>query len=129
MAKKKASKKEGFDAKKFLKMASENATPADYEKVFGYKTPAQIKTAHYKALVETGQIEPAVVGKRAGRTASVDRVKIGKSGKISLTKDMVAGFGFSEGDEFKVKKRGDNIITLKKVGAETEAETEEKTED
>jgi antitoxin component of MazEF toxin-antitoxin module len=129
MAKKKGSKKGPFDAKKFLKMASENASPEDYAKAFGLKTKAQIDKAHYKALVEIGQIQPAVVGKRAGRTASVDSVKIGKSGKISLSKDMVAGFGFSEGDEFKVKKRGDNIITLKKVGAETEAETEEKTED
>jgi len=129
MAKKKASKKEGFDAKKFLKMASENATPADYEKVFGYKTPAQIKTAHYKALVETGQIQPAVVGKRAGRKVSVDKIKIGKSCKISLPKDMVDCFGFKEGDEFTVKLRAGKIITLKKVGADTEAETEEKTED
>jgi hypothetical protein len=129
MARKKGSKKEPFDAKKFLKMAGENATPAEFEKVFGYKTKAQIDKAHYKALVETGQIVPAVVGKRAGRTASVDRVKIGKSGKISLSKDMVSGFGFNEGDEFKVKTRGGNIITLKKVGAEAEAETEEKMED
>ena len=129
MARKKGSKKGPFDAKKFLKMASEKATPAEFEKAFGFKTKAQIDKAHYKALVEIGQIEPAVEGKRAGRTASIDRVKIGKSGKISLSKDMIAGFGFQQGDEFKVKKRGDNIITLKKVGAETEAETEEKTED
>jgi antitoxin component of MazEF toxin-antitoxin module len=129
MAKKKATKKGPFDAKKFLKMVSEKASPEDYEKAFGFKTKAQIDVAHYKALVQTGGLEPAVVGKRAGRTASVDRVKIGKSGKISLSKDMVAEFGFKEGDEFKVKKRGDNIITLKKVGAEAETETEDKTED
>ncbi len=127
MAKKKASKKEGFDAKKFLKMASEKATPAEFEKVFGYKTKAQIYAAHYKAMVETGQVEPAVVGKRAGRKASVDKIKIGKSCKISLPKDMVDCFGFKEGDEFTVKLRAGKIITLKKVGAEAEAE--EKTED
>ena len=127
MARKKGSKKGPFDAKKFLKMASEKATPAEFEKVFGYKTKAQIDKAHYKALVEIGQIQPAVVGKRAGRKASADTTKIGKSGKISLSKEMVAGFGFKEGDEFKVKTRGGNIITLKKV--EPEAPAEEKTKD
>jgi antitoxin component of MazEF toxin-antitoxin module len=129
MAKKKATKKGPFDANKFLKMVSEKATPADFEKAFGYKTPAQIKAAHYKAMVEIGQIEPAVVGKRAGRKVSVDKIKIGKSCKISLPKDMVDCFGFKEGDEFTVKLRAGKIITLKKVGSETEAETEEKTED
>jgi antitoxin component of MazEF toxin-antitoxin module len=129
MARKKGSKKGQFDAKKFLKMASENVPPEDYDKAFGFKTKAQIDKAHYKALVEIGQIQPAVEGKRAGRKASVDKIKIGKSGKISLSEEMVTKFGFKQGDEFKVKKRGDNIITLKKVGAETEAETEEKTED
>jgi hypothetical protein len=42
---------------------------------------------------------------------------------------MLTRLGFKQGDEFKVKKRGDNVITLKKVGAETEAETEKNTED
>jgi hypothetical protein len=127
MAKKKASKKGPFDAKKFLKMASEKATPADFEKAFGFKTKAQIYAAHYKAMVETGQVEPAVVGKRAGRTASVDKIKIGKSGKISLAKEMVTGFGFQQGDEFTVKLRAGKIITMKKV--EPEAAAEEKPED
>lgn len=122
MSKKKASKKGPFDAKKFLKMASEKAAPEEFEKAFGFKTKAQIDAAHYKSLVQTGQIEAAVVGKRAGRTASVDTTKIGKSGKISLTKEMVTGFGFKEGDEFKVKTRGGNIITLKKVVPEAVAE-------
>jgi hypothetical protein len=122
MAKKKASKKGPFDAKKFLKMASEKVAPEEFEKAFGFKTKAQIDAAHYKSLVQTGQIEAAVVGKRAGRTASVDTTKIGKSGKISLTKEMVTGFGFKEGDEFKVKTRGGNIITLKKVVPEAAAE-------
>jgi hypothetical protein len=120
MAKKKAAKKGPFDAKKFLKMVSEKAAPEDYEKVFGFKTKAQIDVAHYKALVQTGGLEPAVVGKRAGRTASVDRVKIGKSGKISLSKDMVSGFGFKEGDEFTIKLRGGNFISIKKIVAEDE---------
>jgi hypothetical protein len=126
MAKKKASKKGSFDAKKFLKMASEKATPEEFEKAFGFKTKAQIDAAHYKSLVQTGQIEAAVVGKRAGRTASVDKTKIGKSGKISLTKEMVTGFGFKEGDEFTVKLRASKTITMKKV--EPEAVAEEKTE-
>jgi antitoxin component of MazEF toxin-antitoxin module len=129
MAKKKGSKKGPFDAKKFLEMASKKATPAEFEKIFGFKTKAQIDKAHYKALVEIGQIQPAVVGKRAGRKASVDKIKIGKSCKISLPKDMVDCFGFKEGDEFTVKLRAGKIITLKKVGADTEAETEENTED
>ena len=127
MAKKKASKKGPFDAKKILKMASEKATPEEFEKAFGYKTKAQIYAAHYKAMVETGQIEAAVEGKRAGRTASVDKIKIGKSGKISLPEEMVTRFGFKQGDEFTVKLRAGKIITLKKV--EPEAAAEEKTED
>lgn len=118
MAKKKAAKKGPFDAKKFLKMVSEKAAPEDYEKVFGFKTKAQTDVAHYKALVQTGGLAPAVVGKRAGRTASLDTTKIGKSGKISLSKDMVAEFGFKVGDEFKVKKRGENFISIKKIVAE-----------
>ena len=126
MAKKKASKKGPFDAKKILKMASEKATPEEFEKAFGYKTKAQIYAAHYKAMVETGQIEAAVEGKRAGRTASVDKIKIGKSGKISLAEEMVTKFGFKQGDEFTVKLRAGKIITIKKV--EPEAAAEEKTE-
>jgi hypothetical protein len=122
MAKKKTSKKGPFDANKILKMASEKATPEEFEKAFGYKTKAQIYAAHYKAMVETGQIEAAVVGKRVRRTASVDTTKIGKSGKISLTKEMITGFGFKQGDEFTVKTRGGNIITLKKVEPESAAE-------
>jgi hypothetical protein len=126
MAKKKASKKGPFDAKKILKMASEKATPEEFEKAFGYKTKAQIYAAHYKAMVETGQIEAAVEGKRAGRTASVDKIKIGKSGKISLAEEMVTRFGFKQGDEFTVKLRAGKIITIKKV--EPEAAAEGKTE-
>jgi hypothetical protein len=127
MAKKKATKKGPFDANKFLEMASENLPPEDYDKAFGFKTKAQIDKAHYKALVEIGQIQPAVEGKRAGRKASVDKIKIGKSCKISLPKDMVDCFGFKEGDEFTVKLRAGKIITLKKV--EPEAAAEEKTGD
>jgi hypothetical protein len=43
--------------------------------------------------------------------------------------EMIKEFCFADDTEFTVKTRGGNIITLKKVDPEAEAETEEKTKD
>ena len=104
-----------FDAKKFLKMASDKASPEDFLKTFGFKTKARIEKAHYIALVKTGALEPVIAGRVVGKAVKIHKVKVGKKGSINISKELVAEFAFPGETEFTIKKRGANIITLKKV--------------
>ena len=107
-------KKKAFDAKKLIKMVKDEAHQQEIMKVFGFKTTAQVKAAHYRALVETGEV-PGLVGGRGGaKTQKAKLVIVGKRGSIVISKDLVDGLGIGGDDKFAVRKTKAGIA-LKKV--------------
>jgi hypothetical protein len=65
-----------------------------------------------EGLVEAGEIPPLRKSERKKR--QIDVRTIGKSGTTMSRKLLVDMLGFSEGDRFKVKREGNNIV-LEKV--------------
>jgi hypothetical protein len=107
-------KKKVFDAKKLIKMVKDETHQDEIMKAFGFKTAAQIKAAHYRALVETGDIPGIVGGRGAGKAEKVKMIGVGKKGSIIIPAEKVAELGVGAEDKFKVRKTKAGIV-LKKV--------------
>jgi hypothetical protein len=108
-------KKKAFDAKKLVKMVKDEAHQQEIMKAFGFKTAAQIKAAHYRALVELGEI-PGIVGGRAPgkKAAKVKPLGVGKRGSIIISAEKVTELGIGQDDKFTVRKTKAGIA-LKRV--------------
>jgi len=107
-------KKKAFDAKKLIKMVKDEAHQQEIMKAFGFKTAAQIKAAHYRALVEAGEIPGIVGGRGAGKGEKAKPICVGKRGSIIISAEKVAELGIGKDDKFKVRKTKAGIA-LKKV--------------
>jgi hypothetical protein len=107
-------KKKAFDAKKLIKMVKDKANRQEIMKVFGFKTTTQVNNAHYKALVEAGEVPGIVGGRGAGKAEKVKPIGVGKRGSIILSAEKVAELGIGAGDKFTVRKTKAGIA-LKKV--------------
>jgi hypothetical protein len=107
-------KKKAFDAKKLIKMVKDETPQPEIMKAFGFKTAAQVKTAYFRALVETGEV-PAIIGGRGGKkTAAPKTVKVGKRGSIIIPAEMVSDLGLGSEGAFTVRKTKVGLA-LKKV--------------
>jgi hypothetical protein len=122
-------KRKIIDGPKLIKMIESGAHVSKIIETFGFANTTQATLAYAKAQIEAGKLKPIMGGRGPGKAEAVDKIRIGKSGKISLSKDMVTEFGFKVGDEFTVKKRGEFFISLKKVIAEAEAPKTKKTKE
>jgi ABC-type transporter Mla maintaining outer membrane lipid asymmetry ATPase subunit MlaF len=83
-------------------------------KTFGFKTASQIKAAHYRALVETGEIPGIVGGRGVGKAEKVKLIGVGKRGSIIISAEKVAELGIGKDDRFTARKTKARIA-LKKV--------------
>jgi len=108
-------KKKAFDAKKLVKMVKDETHQQEIMKAFGFKTAAQVKAAHYRALVEIGEVPGIVGGRGGGKTQKAKTVGVGKRGSIVISKDLVAGLGLGGDEKFTVRKTKAGIA-LKNVG-------------
>jgi hypothetical protein len=115
-------KRKKIDGTKLIKMVEDGVHQSEIMKKFGFANGTQVTLAYAKAQMQAGKIPSISGGRGAGKGGTVNKIKIGESGKISISKDLVTEFGFSVGDEFTVKKRGSVGISLKKVEAETAEE-------
>ena len=106
-------KKKVFDAKKLIKMVKDETHQQEIMKAFGFMTAAQIKTAHYRALVETGEIPGIVGGRGAGKAEKVKLIRVGKKGSIIIPAEKVADLGIGKDDRFTVRKSKAGIALLK----------------
>jgi len=107
-------KKKVFDARKLIKMVKDETHQQEIMKAFGFKTSAQIKAAHYRALVETGDIPGIVGGRGAGKAEKVKLIGVGKKGSIIIPADKVAELGVGAEVKFTVRKSKAGIA-LKKI--------------
>jgi hypothetical protein len=107
-------KKKAFDGKKLIKMVKDETHQDEIMKAFGFKTAAQIKAAHYRALVEAGEIPGIVGGRGAGKAEKVKPIGVGKRGSIIIPAEKVADLGIGEKDKFMVRKTKAGIA-LKRV--------------
>jgi hypothetical protein len=107
-------KKKVFDAKKLIKMVKDETHQQEIMKAFGFKTAAQIKAAHYRALVETGEVPGIVGGRGADKAEKVKLIGVGEKGSIIISAEKVAELGIGKDDKFTVKKTKAGIA-LKKV--------------
>jgi hypothetical protein len=110
-------KKKAFDAKKLVKMVKDETHQQEIMKAFGFKTAAQVKAAHYRALVEIGEIPGIVGGRRAGKPGMGKLISVGKRGSIIISAEKVSELGIGKDDKFTVRKTKAGIA-LKAVKAE-----------
>ena len=108
-------KKIEFDGKKLLKMIKDKVAQNEIMEKFKFKTATQLKNAHYRALVETGDIPGIVGGRGAGKAEKVKLIGVGKKGSVIIPAEKVAELGVGAEDKFTVRKTKAGIA-LKKVG-------------
>jgi ABC-type proline/glycine betaine transport system ATPase subunit len=113
-------KRKKIDGAKLIKMVEDGVHQSDIMKKFGFANGTQVTLAYAKAQMQAGKIPSISGGRGSGKGGAVNKIKIGESGRISISKDIVTEFGFAIGDEFTVKKRGSVGISLKKMEAEAE---------
>ena len=107
-------KKIEFDGKKLLKMIKDKVPQNEIIEKFKFKTAAQIKAAHYRALVDAGDIPGIVGGRVAGKSAKGKLIGVGKRGSIIISAEKVSELGIGQDDKFTVRKTKAGIA-LKKV--------------
>jgi hypothetical protein len=107
-------KKKAFDAKKLIKMVKDETHQQEIMKTFGFKTAAQIKAAHYRALVEAGDIPGIVGGRGTAKSVKSKLIGVGKRGSIIISAEKAAELGIENDDKFTVRKTKAGIA-LKKV--------------
>lgn len=106
-------KKKAFDSKKLIKMVKENVHQQEIMKAFGFKTAAQVKAGHYRALVETGEIPGIVGGRAAAKPEKTRPIGVGKRGSIIISAEKVAELGIGAADKFLVRKTKTGIALKK----------------
>ena len=107
-------KKIQFDGKKLLKMIKDKVAQNEIMEKFKFKTATQLKNAHYRALVETGEIPGIIGGRGAGKTEEVKPIRVGKKGSIIIPAEKVSELGIGKDDKFTVRKTKAGIA-LKKI--------------
>jgi hypothetical protein len=107
-------RKKAFDAKKLVKMVKDETHQQEIMKAFGFKTAAQVKAAHYRALVEIGEVPGLVGGRGVGKAQKAKPIRVGKKGSIIIPAEKVAELGIGADEKFAVRKTKTGIA-LKKV--------------
>jgi hypothetical protein len=107
-------KKVEFDGKKLLKMIKDETPKNEIMEKFKFKTATQLKNAHYRALVESGEVPGIVGGRGAGKSAKGKLIGVGKRGSIIISAEKVSELGIGKDDKFTVRKTKAGIA-LKKI--------------
>jgi hypothetical protein len=107
-------KKKAFDAKKLIKMVKDETHQQEIMKAFGFKTANQVKTAYFRALVESGEVPGIKGGRGAAKVQKIKAIGVGKNGSIIIPAEKVAELGVGAEDKFTVRKTKAGIA-LKRV--------------
>jgi hypothetical protein len=107
-------KKKALDAKKLIKMVKDGVQQQEIMKAFGFRTGTLAKAAHYRALVETGEITGIVGGRGAGNAAKAKPIVVGKRGSLIIPADKVNELGIDAKDKFVIRRTRAGIA-LKKI--------------
>jgi ABC-type sugar transport system ATPase subunit len=107
-------KKKAFDAKKLVKMVKDETHQQEIMKAFGFKTAAQVKSAYFRALVETGEVLGIVGGRGAVKTEKVKVIRVGKRGSIVIPAEKITELKIGKDEKFTIRKTRAGIA-LKKV--------------
>ena len=107
-------RKKKVDAKKLIKMVTEETPQPEIMKAFGFKTSVQLKNAYMNALIQAGTVPAIKSGRGAAKPAITNEVNVGKRGSIIIPKGLVAELGFVESDRFLVRKTKSGI-SLKRL--------------
>ena len=87
-------------------------TTAEIMSELNIKSKVTLQNQYLDELVKAGKAKPLTAQGKAAK-ALKDTAKIGKRGTLTVPSDMTAHFGFKPGDNFKIKKRGSNIVLSK----------------
>ena len=107
-------KKVEFDGKKLLKMIKDEVPKNEIMEKFKFKTATQLKNAHYRALVESGEVPGILGGRGAVKSEKAKLLRVGKRGSIIISAEKVSELGIGKDDKFTVRKTKAGIA-LKKV--------------
>ena len=103
------------DSKKLIKMVQDGTPRSEVMDAFGFKTSTQVNTAYMNALMDEGMVPRIKTGRRGSAKAAASKeVRVGKTGSVIISKDLVDEMGFTPNDRFQVKKTK-NGISLKKL--------------
>ena len=106
-------KKIKFDGEKLLEMIKDKTPQNEIMEKFKFKTATQMKNAHYRALVETGEITGIVGGRGAGKAEKVKLIRVGKRGSVIIPAERIAELGIGKDDKFTVRKTKAGIALKK----------------
>ncbi len=103
-------------SKDIVEMVKAGFTDKQIMKELGIQTKASLKKMYFDALVEAGKIKAIITEREKKRRQRKPKIlTIGKRGTLAFSRLLLIDkFGFKEGDQFKVSKRGDNI-TLRRT--------------
>jgi len=97
-------KKIEFDGKKLLKMIKDKVAKNEIMEKFKFKTATQLKNAHYRALVESGEVPAILGGRGSGKSVKAKLIGVGKRGSIIIPAEKVAELEIGKDDKFTVRK-------------------------
>lgn len=106
--------KKKVDGAKLIKMAESGAHQKEIMKAFKLNTTAQLKSHLLDALTEAGKAPKIVAGRGKPKANPVKEVLVSKRGSVVIPKMMIDEMGFSQGNQFTVRKTKSGI-SLKNV--------------
>lgn len=96
---------------KIVEKVKQGKTVEEIKDELDLKSIVTVKNLYLEGLMDSGEIPPLKKTERKRRQIEVKTV--GKTG-ISLSRKLLIDMlGFKEGDRFKVKREGDNIVLEK----------------
>lgn len=106
--------KKKVDYKKLLSAVKSGKPQAEIIKEFKFNTAAQFKNHYLKALIDAGEAPEIATARSSAKAAPAKEASVSKLGSLVISKELISGMGFAEGDQFAVRKTKAGI-SLKKL--------------
>ena len=106
--------KKKVDYKKLIEAVKSGKPQAAIIKEFKFNTATQFKNHYLSALMESGTAPEIKTSRAAAKSAPAKDAVVSNRGSVIISKDLVSGMGFAEGDTFTVRKTKAGI-SLKKI--------------
>lgn len=92
-------------------MVKEGKRVEEIKDELNLKSVLTVRNLYFQGLMDTGEIPPLKKSERKKR--QIDIRTIGKTGTTLSRKLLIDMLGFKEGDRFKVRREGNNIVLEK----------------
>lgn len=97
--------------KRIVQMVKDGKRVEEIKDELNLKSVLTVRNLYFQGLMDTGEIPPLKKSERKKR--QIDVRTIGKNGTSLSRKLLIDMLGFEEGDRFKARREGNNIILEK----------------